>query len=121
LVLEAEYLIIVVSRVRPVRGHCPAVTRATRTMETAIQMRVLPRLCNWHDPCCVMGVRIDDNHLLQETPVNTLSSKLTALAAALVMNSLIMGAVGYLFEIQSHPHISVVSFARQVATHQWFI
>jgi hypothetical protein len=51
----------------------------------------------------------------------TISSKLTAVAAALLMNSLIMGAVGYLFEIQSHPHLSVVSFARQVATHQWFI
>jgi hypothetical protein len=50
-----------------------------------------------------MAVRIDDNHLLQETYMNTLSSKLTALAAALLMNGLIMGAVGYLFEIQSHP------------------
>jgi hypothetical protein len=53
--------------------------------------------------------------------MNTLSSKLTALAAALVMNSLIMGAVGYLFEIQSHPQMSVMSFARQLAAHQWFI
>jgi hypothetical protein len=51
----------------------------------------------------------------------TMSSKLAAVAAALLMNSLIMGAVGYLFEIQSHPHLSVISFARQVATHQWFI
>jgi hypothetical protein len=53
--------------------------------------------------------------------MNTLSSKLTALAAALLMNSLIMGAVGYLFELQSHPHMSVISFARQVAAHQWLI
>jgi hypothetical protein len=68
-----------------------------------------------------MAVRIDDNHLLQEMHMNTLSSKLTAFAAALVMNSLIMGAVGYLFEIQSHPHVSVISFARQLAAHQWFI
>jgi hypothetical protein len=51
----------------------------------------------------------------------TISSKFTALAIALAMNSLIMGAVGYLFEIQSHPHMSVISFARQLATHQWFI
>jgi hypothetical protein len=51
--------------------------------------------------------------------MNSFSSKLTALAAALVMNSLIMGAVGYLFEIQSHPHMSVISFAKAVATHQW--
>ena len=53
--------------------------------------------------------------------MNAISSKLTALAAALVMNGLIMGAVGFLFEIQSHPHVSVMSFARQVVTHQWLI
>lgn len=51
--------------------------------------------------------------------MNTLSSKLAAFAAALVMNSLVMGAVGYLFEIQSHPHMSVISFAGQVVTHPW--
>jgi hypothetical protein len=53
--------------------------------------------------------------------MNTLTSKLTTFAAALLMNSLLMGALGYLFEIQSHPHMSVISFARQLATHQWFI
>jgi hypothetical protein len=53
--------------------------------------------------------------------MTTLSSKLTAFGAALVMNSLIMGALGFLFEIQSHPHMSVVSFAKAVAAHQWFI
>ena len=51
--------------------------------------------------------------------MTTLSSKFTALAAALLMNSLIMGAVGYLFEIQSHPQMSVVAFAKAVVTHQW--
>ena len=68
-----------------------------------------------------MHVRIDDNHLPKETHMNTLSSKLTALAAALVMNSLIMGAVGFLFEIQSHPNLSVVAFAKAVVSHQWLI
>jgi hypothetical protein len=53
--------------------------------------------------------------------MNTLSSKLTALAASLLVNSMIMGAVGYLFALQSHPHLSAISFARQVATHQWLI
>ena len=52
--------------------------------------------------------------------MNTLSSKLTAVAAALAMNSLIMGAVGYLFEVQSHPQMSVIAFARQIAIHHWF-
>jgi hypothetical protein len=53
--------------------------------------------------------------------MNAIPSKLSALAAALVMNSLIMGAVGYLFEIQSHPHMSLLSFARQVAAHQGLV
>jgi hypothetical protein len=48
------------------------------------------------------------------------SSKLAALAAALILNSLIMGSVGFLFEIQSHPNTSVVTFARQIVAHQWF-
>jgi hypothetical protein len=52
--------------------------------------------------------------------MNTLSSKLSAFAAALVMNSLIMGALGFLFELQSHPHMSAFAFARQLAAHQWF-
>jgi hypothetical protein len=52
--------------------------------------------------------------------MTSLSSKLTAFTAALLINGLVMGAVGYLFEIQSHPHLSVVSFARAVAMHQWF-
>jgi hypothetical protein len=47
------------------------------------------------------------------------SSKLSAFAMALIVNSLIMGAVGFLFEIQSHPHMSIISFARQVVAHQW--
>ena len=66
-----------------------------------------------------MSVRIDDNHSHSETHMNALSSKLTAFAAALMVNGLVMGAVGYLFEIQSHPHMSVISFARAVVTHQW--
>ena len=52
--------------------------------------------------------------------MNAISSKLTSFAAALVMNGLIMGAVGYLFAIQSHPHMSVISFAKAAVAHQWF-
>jgi hypothetical protein len=52
--------------------------------------------------------------------MHSLSSKLTTFAAALSMNGLIMGAVGYLFELQSHPHMSVISFAQRIAAHQWF-
>jgi hypothetical protein len=55
-----------------------------------------------------------------ETDMNTLSSKLTAFAAAVLMNGLIMGAVGYLFALQSHPHLSAISFAGAVVAHQRF-
>jgi hypothetical protein len=55
-----------------------------------------------------------------ETHMNTLSTKLTAFAAALMVNGLVIGAVGFLFELQSHPHMSVISFAQRIATHQWF-
>jgi hypothetical protein len=53
--------------------------------------------------------------------MNTLSSKLTAFAAALLMNGLVMGALGYLFALQSHPNMSAISFARAVVAHQWLI
>jgi hypothetical protein len=51
--------------------------------------------------------------------LNTVSSKLTAFAAALAMNGLVFGALGYLFALQSHPNISAIAFARAVVAHQW--
>ena len=51
--------------------------------------------------------------------MNTFTSKLTTFAAALAVNSVIMGAVGYLFALQGHPHLSAISFARAVVAHQW--
>ena len=56
---------------------------------------------------------------LGETHVNTLTSKLSAVAATLLINGLVMGAVGYLFALQSHPHLSAISFAKAVVAHQW--
>jgi hypothetical protein len=52
--------------------------------------------------------------------MNTLSSKLTAFAAALAMNGLVLGALGYLFELQSDPNMSAIAFAKALVTHQWF-
>jgi hypothetical protein len=66
----------------------------------------------------LLSVRIDD-HTLSETHMNTLSSKLTAFAAALMVNGLVMGALGYLFVLQSHPNMSAIAFARAVVSHQW--
>jgi hypothetical protein len=53
--------------------------------------------------------------------MNTLPTKLTAFAAALAMNGLIMAGVVYLFALQAHPHLSAISLARHVVAHQWFI
>jgi hypothetical protein len=61
----------------------------------------------------------DDYHWLKETPMNTLSSKLTAFAAALAMNGLVLGSLGYLFALQSHPNMSAIAFAKAVVAHQW--
>jgi hypothetical protein len=51
--------------------------------------------------------------------MNTLSSRLTAFAAALAMNALVFGALGYLFALQSHPNMSALAFAEAVVAHQW--
>jgi hypothetical protein len=64
------------------------------------------RSCNRQGPCCVLSLRMDDNRLRKETNMTTLSFKLTALAGALLMNSLLIGAVGFLFALQTHPYLS---------------
>ena len=51
--------------------------------------------------------------------MNTLSSKLTAFAAALAINGLVFGALGYLFALQSHPSVPAMAFAKAVVAHQW--
>jgi hypothetical protein len=51
--------------------------------------------------------------------MNALSSKLTAFAAALAINGLVMSAVGYLFALQSQPHISAIAVVKSVVAHQW--
>ena len=50
--------------------------------------------------------------------MNTLSSKLTAFAAALAMSGLILGGLGYLFALQSQPNMSAIAFAKAVVAHQ---
>jgi hypothetical protein len=50
-----------------------------------------------------------------------ISSKLAALAIALMMNGFIMGGVAYLFDAQTQQQLSVISFAQQHAPFQWLI
>jgi hypothetical protein len=49
-----------------------------------------------------------------EKVMNTLSTKVTAFAAALLMNGFVMGALGYLFMLQSDPNMSAITFAKAV-------
>jgi hypothetical protein len=51
--------------------------------------------------------------------MNTLSSRLTAFAAALAMNGLVFGALGYLFMLQYQPNMSAIAFAKAIVAHQW--
>ena len=44
-----------------------------------------------------------------------ISSKLIALAAALMMNSLLIGGVAYLFNGPLHQHVAVISAAHAAA------
>jgi hypothetical protein len=37
----------------------------------------------------------------------------------ILMTSLTLGALGYLFEISSHPELSVIAFARKIVAYQW--
>jgi hypothetical protein len=50
--------------------------------------------------------------------MNAITSKLSAVAAALAINGLVLGGLGYLFQVQSQPHLSAVASALQLA-RQW--
>ena len=50
-----------------------------------------------------------------------ISAKLAALGIALMLNSVIIGGVAYLFDMQTQQHLSVFTFARQMAAFQWVI
>jgi hypothetical protein len=51
--------------------------------------------------------------------MNILSTKLTAFAGALAMNGLVIAALGYLFALQTQPHMSAIAFAHKIVTHHW--
>jgi hypothetical protein len=55
----------------------------------------------------------------KDTHMNILASKFNAFVAAIVMNGLIMGTVGYLFALQAQPHLSAIAFAHKVVAHKW--
>ncbi len=50
-----------------------------------------------------------------------ISSKLAALAIALMVNCFIIGGVAYLFDAQTQQQLSVISIAERLAAFQWLI
>jgi hypothetical protein len=50
--------------------------------------------------------------------MDTLRSKLAALAGTLFMNALVMGAVVYCFALRPNTYMTAVAFAKAVATQQ---
>jgi hypothetical protein len=69
-------------------------------------------------PCCVLSAGIEHNHTGKETHMNTLTTKLAALAGTLFMNTLVMGAVAYCFALQPNAYMTAVALAKAVATQQ---
>src|ERR1700677_426193 len=69
-------------------------------------------------PCCVLSAGIEHKHTGKETHMNTLTTKLAALAGTLFMNTLVMGAVAYCFALQPNTYMTAVALAKAVATQQ---
>jgi hypothetical protein len=74
-----------------------------------MKIRDLANEDGWHGDCFVPEV-IAQNTNPRDTLMNTqISSKLAALALALMMNSIIVAAVAYLFDAQIPQHSTVMS------------
>ena len=50
--------------------------------------------------------------------MDTLTTRLAALAGTLFMNALVMGAVGYCFALQPNTYTTAVALAKAVVTQQ---
>jgi hypothetical protein len=71
---------------------------------------------------CLLCGSLYGRQTTQETVMSTrISSKLAALAIALMLNSVIIGGVAYVFEAQTEQNLSVFTFAKQMAAFQWVI
>jgi cytochrome bd-type quinol oxidase subunit 2 len=54
----------------------------------------------------------------KETCMDTLTTKLAALAGTLFMSTLVMGGVAYCFALQPNTYMTAVALAKAVATQQ---
>jgi hypothetical protein len=96
-----------------VRGHFGADIRKTISVKTVSWSE----LSTWHGACFALGVDlINAKPVLKETFMNTqISSKLAALAVALVMNIVIIGGVADLFSSQLQSRTAATSLSVQTA------
>jgi hypothetical protein len=69
-------------------------------------------------PCCVLSAGIEHKYTGKETHMDTLRTKLAALAGTLFMNTLVMGAVAYCFTLQPNTYMTAVALAKAVAAQQ---
>jgi hypothetical protein len=88
-------------------------------MKMTLQLAFSPSACNWRGPLLCYAIKEQTPVTPGDTKVNTLTTKLTAFAAALMVNGLVFGAVGYLFAQQAQPRLPAIAFAHKVVAHQW--
>ena len=69
-------------------------------------------------PCGVLSAGTEHRHTGKEIHMDTLTTKLAALAGALIMNTLVMGTVAYCFALQPNTYMTAVALAKAVATQQ---
>jgi hypothetical protein len=98
-------------RAHPPVGYQPLSSRVIADVNRHPVLQLL-------SPCCVLSAGIEDKHTGKETHMNTLTTKLAALAGALFMNTLVMGAVAYCFALQPNTYMTAVALAKAVATQQ---
>jgi hypothetical protein len=85
-----------------------------------ITFEIDPFLGSMQLPLALLSHINKDRQSHSETHMSAISSRLTSIVAAVLVNGMIMAAVGYLFALQSHPHLSAISFAEEVVAHRWF-
>jgi hypothetical protein len=62
--------------------------------------------------------QLNSSTLGKETPMDTLATKLAALAGTILMNTLLLVGVACCFAIQPNTNLTAVALAKAVAAHQ---
>ncbi len=111
-VVQPEDLLVANGRIKYPPKRCSGQSQSGVVPDVADQFLQL------HVPCCVLSAGIEHRHTGTETHMDTLTTKLAALAGTLFMNTLVMGAVAYCFALQPNTYMTAVALAKAVATQQ---